>query len=98
MKAVADPLKVLRAVSSAHAHRELAPSPKKTTTIRTAGLETERCTCERKRDTKNLSSPAAATSTGAVCLDGARLMNLASQSGDAGDSQLLFANFNQDNT
>lgn len=30
--------------------------------------------------------------------DGAEPMNLASQSGDAGGSQLLFANFNQDNT
>lgn len=31
-------------------------------------------------------------------IDGVELMNLASQSGDAGGSQLLFANFNQDNT
>lgn len=38
----------------------------------------------------------AAFPTGAV--DGAEPMNLASQSGEAGGSQLLFANFNQDNT
>lgn len=31
-------------------------------------------------------------------LDGAGPMNLASQSGETGCSQLLFANFNQDNT
>lgn len=43
-------------------------------------------------------SPAAAASTRAVLVDAAELMNLASQSGDAGGSQLLFANFNQDNT
>ncbi|TKS91665.1 WD repeat domain phosphoinositide-interacting protein 2 [Collichthys lucidus] len=41
-----------------------------------------------------------ATSPGASTLhvDAAELMNLASQSGEAGGSQLLFANFNQDNT
>lgn len=42
--------------------------------------------------------PTAATSTEALYIDGAEPMNLASQSGDAGGSQLLFANFNQDNT
>lgn len=35
---------------------------------------------------------------GPLRVDGAEPMNLASQSGDAGGSQLLFANFNQDNT
>lgn len=45
-----------------------------------------------------ISSPAAALSTEALHVDGAEPMNLASQSGDAGGSQLLFANFNQDNT
>lgn len=43
-------------------------------------------------------SPTAAISARALYVDGAELMNLASQSGDAGGSQLLFANFNQDNT
>lgn len=43
-------------------------------------------------------SPTAAISAGALYVDGAEPMNLASQSGDAGGSQLLFANFNQDNT
>lgn len=42
--------------------------------------------------------PPAAISKGAVYIDGGEPMNLASQSGDAGGSQLLFANFNQDNT
>lgn len=40
----------------------------------------------------------AAISAGALFVHGAEPMNLASQSGDAGGSQLLFANFNQDNT
>lgn len=40
----------------------------------------------------------AAISARALFVHGAELMNLASQSGDAGGSQLLFANFNQDNT
>lgn len=40
----------------------------------------------------------AANSARALFVHGADLMNLASQSGDAGGSQLLFANFNQDNT
>lgn len=40
----------------------------------------------------------AAISARALFVHGADLMNLASQSGDAGESQLLFANFNQDNT
>ncbi|KAF3846719.1 hypothetical protein F7725_003797, partial [Dissostichus mawsoni] len=44
------------------------------------------------------SQTAAAVSTGTLYVDGAEPMNLASQSGDAGGSQLLFANFNQDNT
>lgn len=43
-------------------------------------------------------SRTAAISARALFVHGADLMNLASQSGDAGGSQLLFANFNQDNT
>lgn len=46
----------------------------------------------------NNSSLVAAILPETLYVDGVEPMNLASLSGDAGGSQLLFANFNQDNT
>ncbi|CAL8304769.1 unnamed protein product [Merluccius merluccius] len=84
----------IRDMKVLHTIRETPPNP--------SGL----CALSISNDNCYLAYPGSATigevqvfdTVNLVEIDGARLMNLASQSGDAGGSQLLFANFNQDNT
>lgn len=95
------PLNKRHAASTAHAQYGEATALWKTTTITTAGLEKEMAPWSSALlalIVTSKPSPTAAISARALYVDGAEPMNLASQSGDAGGSQLLFANFNQDNT